>query len=274
MKYTVTDLRREFPTDTACLDYIFRTKYPDAKGYTRVQYKGRKAYVNSQGAQIYPLAGTIFEKSSTKLETWFHVLFLFASHKNGVSAKTIQRETGVTYKTAWRMGHQIRSLMVQGKDPLSGEIEADETYYGKGGNNKNKFKNKQAVLGAVERKGRVRTQVSPNRRRDIVLPFIKNNVVVGSKIVTDEYHGYDQLRRTYGFGHHKVKHGKGHYSWKGEHTNTIEGFWGQFKRSVRGTYSFVSAQHLQAYLNEFSWRYNHRSSPVPQFALLLAQASR
>ncbi|MGB4076493.1 MAG: IS1595 family transposase [Minisyncoccia bacterium] len=273
MKYTIKNLHTEFPSDDACLDFIFRHKYPDAKGYSRMN--GRKAYANSQGHHIHPLARTIFEKSSTPLSIWFHVMFLFASHKNGVSAKTIQRETGVTYKTAWRIGHQVRKLMEQGGDLLSGEVEADETYYGKGGTNAMKFKNKQAVLGVVERKGRVRVKKAPNRRAEIVLPFIKENVERGSFMVTDEYRGYDKLSfGAYGYQHVNVKHGKNHYSWKGQHTNTIEGFWGQFKRSVRGTYSFVSAQHLQAYLNEFAYRYNTRASSVPVFALLLARASQ
>lgn len=273
MKYTIKNLHTEFPSDDACLEFIFKHKYPDAKGYSRMS--GRKAYANSQGHHIHPLAGTIFEKSPTSLSVWFHVMFLFASHKNGVSAKTIQRETGVTYKTAWRIGHQIRKLMEQGGDLLSGEVEADETYYGKGGANAMKFKNKQAVLGAVERKGRVRVKTAPNRRAEIVLPFIKENVERSSFMVTDEYRGYDKLSfGAYGYQHVNVKHGKKRYSWKGQHTNTIEGFWGQFKRSVRGTYSFVSSQHLQAYLNEFAWRYNERNSSVPAFALLLARAYR
>lgn len=275
MKYTIKQLLKEFPTDEACLDFIFKHKYPDAKGYTKVKYKNRKAYVNSQGEHIYPLSGTIFEKSSTSLTTWFHVLFLFSSHKNGVSAKTIQRETGVTYKTAWRMGHQIRKLMEQDKDPLSGEVEADETFYGKKGDNAHKFKNKKAVLGVVEKKGKIKVKVTANRRAEVVLPFIKESVVKGSKVTTDEYRGYDKLSyNAYGYQHVNVKHGKKHYLWKGHHTNTIEGFWGQFKRSVRGTYTFISAQHLQAYLNEFAYRYNTRTSSVPVFALLLAQASQ
>lgn len=274
MKYTIKHLRQEFPTEDACLDYIFSHKYPAVSGYYRVT--GRKCYAHKNtGHQIHPLAGTIFAKSATPLTLWFHVLFLFSTSKNGVSAMEIKRQTGVTYKTAWRMGHQIRKLMEQGTDPLSGTLEADETFYGKGGNNALKFKNKQAILGVVERKGRVRVKVAPNRRTEIVLPFIKGNVKEGSFIVTDEYRGYDQLsfspRR---MQHLNVKHGKRHYSFKGQHTNTIEGFWGQFKKSVRGTYAFVSPQHLSAYLDEFAFRYNERLSSVPIFQTLVLRASR
>jgi transposase-like protein len=273
MKYTIKELKAEFPTDAHCLGHIFNTKYPSAKGYSAMTK--RKAYANSQGHQIHPLAGTIFEKSSTPLTTWFHVIFLFATSKNGVSAKEIQRQTGVTYKTAWRMGHQIRKLMEQDKNPLTGTVEADETFYGKTGTNPLKFKNKQAVLGAVERKGKVKVKVAPSRKAEIVLPFIKESVEKGSKVVTDEYAAYNKLSYSaYGYTHRNVKHGKHHMLWKGEHTNTIEGFWGQFKKSVRGTYAFVSPQHLQAYLNEFAWRYNERTSSVPMFQSLVLKAAQ
>jgi transposase len=273
MKYTIKNLKQDFPTDAHCLDYIFAHKHPAAKGYSAMTK--RKAYASPEGHQIHPLVGTIFEKSSTSLTTWFHVIFLFSTSKNGVSAKEIQRQTGVTYKTAWRMGHQIRKLMEQGKDPLSGTVEADETFYGKKGINATKFKNKQAVLGVVERKGKIKVMKAPNRRAEIVLPFIKESVARGSMVLTDEYRGYDKLSYSaFGYQHMNVKHGKNHWLWKGQHTNTIEGFWGQFKRSVRGTYAFVSPQHLQAYLNEFAWRYNERLSSASLFQTLVLKAAQ
>ncbi len=272
MKYTVTDLRKEFPTDDVCLDFIFRAKHPKAMQYSRVT--GRKCYANPAGHQIHPLAGTIFEKSSTPLTVWFEAIYLFSVSKNGVSAKELQRHFGVTYKTAWRIGSQIRKLMEQGKNPLMGAVEIDETFYGKGGNHKEAYKNKQAILGMVERKGNIRLQTMPNRRIENVLPVIKENVERGSHIVTDEYRGYDRLNHLdNGFRHSRVKHGKFHYSWKGQNTNTIEGFWGQFKRSIRGTYHFVSPQHLQAYVNEFAFRYNHRLSSALCFQTLLVRAA-
>ena len=267
-KYTIKDLKKDFPSDEVCLDYIFKTKYPNAKQYYKVT--GRKCYAHSMtGYQIHPLAGTIFKDSSTPLTLWFHAIFLFSTSKNGVSAKELQRQLGVTYKTAWRIGHQLRKLMELGSDPLSGEVEIDETFYGKGGNNKNKYRNKQALLGMVERKGSVRVKTLPNRQAALVLPVVKQNVAKGSHIVTDEYRGYDKLYKL-GYRHSNVKHGKNHHAWKGQNTNTIEGFWGQFKRSVRGTYHFVSPKHLPSYVNEFAFRYNHRASPCFQTLVLKA----
>ncbi len=273
MKYTIKDLRKEFPTDEACLDYIFRQKYPDAKQFCRMSK--RKAYANPQGKQIHPLAGTIFEKSSTPLKLWFYGIFLFASSKNGVSAKELQRQLGVTYKCAWRMGHQIRALMERGGDPLSGIVEVDETFYGKKGTLQTRHQNKDAIFGMVERKGDVRVQKVSSRKATVVLPIIKENVVPKTHVMSDEYSAYSRLTgRDYGYMHTSVKHGKNHYTWGESHTNTIEGFWGQFKKSVRGTYAFVSPQHLQSYLDEFAFRYNLRNSPLPVFAHLLERASR
>lgn len=270
MKYTIKTLQKEFPDDRACLDYIFRQKY-DATGYYPI--KGRKSYVNAKGHQIHPLGGTIFEKSRTPLTLWFHAIFLFASSKNGVSAKELQRQLGVTYKCAWRMGYQIRTLMGQGTDMLTGTVEIDETFYGKGGTNQSKYKKKDAILGMVERQGNIRVRKIPNRRLENILPPIKENVVRGARVMTDEYQGYNRLSfSAYGYRHTNVKHGKGHYTWGETHTNTIEGFWGQFKKSVRGTYAFVSSQHLQSYLNEFAYRYNHRNSSVPVFVSLVLKA--
>ena len=161
-QYTIKDLVRDFPTDDACLDYIFRAKYPNAKQYYRV--KGRKCYAHSMtGHQVHPLKGTIFEKSPTLLTLWFHAIFLFAVSKNGVSAKELERQLGVTYKCAWRMAHQIRKLMNQDGDMLTGTVEIDETYIGGKHTHKDKFTRKAAVMGMVERDGRVRANVIPNR---------------------------------------------------------------------------------------------------------------
>src|SRR3989344_6735252 len=147
MKYNIKDFRKEFGTEEKCLTHLFKEKYLDTTGYYKVA--GRKCWANSQGEQLHPLADTIFKKSSTPLTVWFEAIFLFSIAKNGVSAKELQRHFGVTYKTAWRMGHEIRSLMEQYKNPLTGTVEADETFYGKSGKNAYKFKNKQAVLGVV-----------------------------------------------------------------------------------------------------------------------------
>lgn len=156
MKYTILQFQQEFPNDDACLDYIFEKKYshlPDYNKYYRV--RGRKCYAHSEtGEQIHPTAGTIFHKSPTKLSLWFFAIYLFSASKNGVSAKELQRQLGVTYKCAYRIGQQIRKLMADDVDVFTGTVEADETYVGgKGRNNKRGrgAENKTPVFGIVER---------------------------------------------------------------------------------------------------------------------------
>lgn len=157
MKYTIKDLRKEFSTDDKCLEYVFHNKHPKADGYYRVS--DRKCWAHKDtGHQIHPLAGTIFAKSSTPLTLWFHAIFLFSTSKNGVSAKELQRQLGVTYKCAWRMAHEIRKLMTQGDTRLTGIVEADETYIGgrTHGGKRGRGADKAAVIDVVERGGSVR----------------------------------------------------------------------------------------------------------------------
>ncbi|MEX2013666.1 MAG: IS1595 family transposase [Parcubacteria group bacterium] len=271
MKYTIKDFRKEFGTEDKCLNYLFKEKYPTAKGYYKV--KGRKCWANATGEQLHPLSDTIFKKSSTPLTVWFEAIFLFSIAKNGVSAKELQRHFGMTYKCAWRIGSQIRKLMEQDANLLTGTVEVDETYFGKKGNNEMKFKNKSALMGMVERQGRVRAHKIGARETHILLGKIKANISKDAQIMTDEFRVYAKLKNL-GYQRSAVKHKN--YQWrKGEaYTNTIEGFWGQLKRSIRGTYHFVSAKHLQAYVDEFAFRYNQRLSPVPCFQTLVQRASR
>ncbi len=258
-KYTIQDFKREFPDEKACLAYIFNRKYPNIKGYYYV--KGRKCFANSKGKQIHPVKGTIFEHSSTPLILWFYAIYLFSASRNGISAKELQRQLGVTYKTAWRIGCQIRQLMKQDRKMLSGDVEVDETYFGGKDKRENEFKNKSAVMGMTERKGKIKAYQIEARQTHIILGKIKKNIKKDSTLITDEFNIYKKTPAL-GYRHKYVKHGKKKYAYGDVNTNSIEGFWGQLKRSVDGTYHSVSSKHLQTYVDEFSFRYNHRTSPV------------
>lgn len=264
-KYTINQFRKDFPNDDVCLDYIFKKKYSDIKAY---KIKGRKDYADATGKQYSPLAGTIFEKSSTPLTLWFYAIYLFSTSKNGVSAKELERQLGVTYKTAWRMAKQIRSLMDNDGDMLSGTIEADETYIGgyrKGGQG---GKNKIPVLGLIQRGGEVRAKVSA-RETHLVLNHIKKNVAKGSAIMSDQFGVYKKVKNL-GYGHDSINHWKKEFGRGEVHTNTIEGFWAQLKRGILGTYNgAISSDYLQSYVNEFSFRY--AKSALQTFEGLMAK---
>lgn len=183
----------------------------------------------------------------------------------------LQRQLGVTYKTAWRMAKQIRRLFEESGDILSKTTELDETYVGgKGGNNKRGrgSENKTPVFGMAERQGAIKAKVTVDTKRKTVMPIIKENVKIGTEVMTDEYLPYRSLTKE-GYKHETIVHGKKEYVRGDVHVNILEGFWSQLKRSVNGTHHAVSPKHLQQYVNEFSWKYNYRNAIIPLFDLML-----
>jgi transposase-like protein len=208
-----------------------------------------------------------------------------AQTRCGISAKQLERELGVTYKTAWRMFKQIRSMLTQDDSPLSGRVEMDETYWGgkprladrernpdgsiKMGKTAHS-KKKQMVFGAVERHGRIRAEVVPPTEKGGIARRVQEFVMPSSVIYTDEYVGYDKPGRTFA-GHHRIRHEARIYVDGDVHTQTIEGFWALLKNGLRGVYHSVSAEQLQSYVNEYVFRYNHRETPEGMFPLMLAR---
>ena len=230
MKYTIKDFNKEFATDRDCIEFIVRARYGTKMKLYPIENR-LSVYATSDGKQVSPLKGTIFEKSSTPLTTWFFAIFLFTQSKNGVSAKELQRHLGVTYKCAWRINHQIRKGFSDKGISLFGTVEADETYVGgKGRNNKRGrgAENKTPVFGLVERKGNVHAEVVPNAKTRTIQPIINERVQKGSTLMTDEYNIYSRVSKN-GYKHENIRHGIKEYVRGQVHTNTIEGFWSQLK---------------------------------------------
>lgn len=265
---TIIQFHERFPDDDACLAEIFQNRNEGViaclkcgsadNAYYKV--KNRKCYeCKDCGNQLHPLAGTIFHKSSTPLKQWFYAIFLFSKSKNGVSAMELQRQLGVTYKTAWRMAKQIRLLFDIDGDKLDGHVEMDETYIGGRRRMHEKFDNKTPVVGAVERKGQIVVKVTEDASSTTLQRLLRQHVAIGTNLYTDEWRGYTRAKRL-GYNHQTVNHSDFEWVDGVAYTNTIEGFWSQLKRSIRGTYGFVSPKYLQSYLDEFAYRYNHRAS--------------
>jgi transposase-like protein len=232
---------------------------------------------------VHPTAGTIFHKSPTPLTTWFYAIYLMASTRCGISAKQIQRETGVTYKTAWRMFKQIRSMLGE-NDPIGGKgkgVETDEMYYGgyrKAGSGRclRGDRGKTPVVGMVERKGRVIARTVENAQGATLLPIIREYVMPKTTIFTDElpsYHGISHMKSR-GYEHKRINHSERVYVMGDVHTNTIEGFWSLVKRGISGVYHSVGHHYLQTYLNEYSFRYNRRFDVQPMFTSFLKQIEK
>jgi transposase-like protein len=277
LRLTVEDFLSRFPDDEPCLEYLKEKRYPGGMAHcgkcdkVRKHHRvtGRPAYACDYcGSMISPMAGTIFEKSSTSLKKWFYAMYLMGSTRCGISAKQIQRECGVTYKTAWRMFRQIRSLLSEPDMQLEGlKIEIDETYVG--GKRKNRHGSrgmrgrdndeKTPVFGMVERGGRVIACVTPDVKASTIFPIIEEKILPESTVYSDEYSVYDRLATPQnGYVHRRIKHAEKVYVMGDVHTQTIEGFWSLVKRGIGGVYHSVSRKYLQTYLNEYSFRYNRR----------------
>lgn len=290
-KFTVRDFNREFPDEDACLDSIRDIIYPDGITCRKCgevtkhhRLSNRKAYSCDQcGTHVYPLAGTIFEKSSTPLKSWLYGMYLMASTRTGISAKQLERELGVTYKTAWRIFKQIRLLLDEDSGPTEGALELDESYFG--GKDKNRHESKRQhlhgrgaggktiVMGVVERGGSVTARVVPNVKASTLLPIVREKVLPKSMIYTDEFGAYQGLTRM-GYQHKRVHHEAKVYVSGDAHTNTLEGFWSLVKRGIGGVNHAVSAAYLQSYINEYAFRFNRRKAEQPRFESFVGRVAQ
>lgn len=282
---TIAQFFKRFPTEEACLNHLFDVRFGQGFECPRCErpskwfrIKAERAYSCQWcGNHLHPTVGTPFEKTRTPLQLWFYAIFLFTTTRNGVAAKELQRQLGVTYKTAWRMADLIRKHMgdVDGDNLLGGAgevVEIDETLIGgsvegKGSGYKG---NKSVVIGMMERGGEVVTKVVTSRHREPMERLVLDNVHPGATVATDEFGSYRRLDAL-GFNHVTVQHKKGQYTTpNGGGVNSIEGFWAQLKRSINGTHIHVSRKHLWKYAKEAEYRFNRRNVPSAMLDELLS----
>jgi transposase-like protein len=212
--------------------------------------------------------GTAMEDSPIGLDKWLMAMWMVVNCKNGVSSYEIHRALGVTQKTAWFLDHRIRLMLgddyASGK--LGGEVEADETFIGGKARNMHVSKrerritgtggkDKTAVMGLLERGGKVRTAVVPNRKRAALQAEVKKHVEAGAALYTDALPSYSGLAQEY--AHQVVDHAVEYVNGR-IHTNGLENFWSLLKRGINGTYVSIEPFHLFRYLDEQSFRYNNR----------------
>jgi transposase-like protein len=286
---SVREFFARFPDERACLEHIMAVRFGGAKmncpscGTVNVQFhklRERRVYACPECRfQIAPTANTILQDTRTPLVSWFYAMYLFCTTRHGVSGKELQRQLGVTYKTAYRMGMQIRKLTEKAgsfDEMLSGHVEIDEAYVGGrsvGLGTGNYRSTKTTVMGIVERKGCMIARVVPDAKTVSLRPIVLETVERGSIVSTDEHRSYGLLTKD-GYRHGRVNHAQGEYARYvckslTFHTNTVEGFWRLFKASVRSTHVHISPKHMQRYLDEFTFRANHRERVNGMFDLLV-----
>lgn len=277
-KYGIRELRNDFPTNKACLEFIFdslHTRACSCGGAYSLLSRRKIFQCGKCRFQISPTAGTIFHKSSTPLTLWFHAILVFSNAKSGISAKQLERHLGVTYKCAWRVLALVRAVLLQANGRLKGDVETDSAYFGgkkkAGKDNKylsQAFQAKSVVLGAFERGGSLRAKVVPNMKRPTITNFMEQNVeALGVRLLTDKSGHLRPIEKTY--NRHSVDHHRGEYVRGDIHVNNMENFWSHTKRSITGTYKAISKKHAQSYLDGFVFHYNNRHSDRKRFLSLL-----
>lgn len=283
---SLMEFMRRYPDDAACLDRLWRARYaPDGHHAYCPKCKRERKFHRTRtrasytcdtcGLHLHPMKGTIFANSPISLQLWFYVMYVMASTRCGISAKQIEREIGVTYKTAHRMMKKIRTELMNDTDaePLSGDVEVDETSWGgkpRRPHGESRYtplsperraeamarrEAKPTVLGMVERGGKVRARVIASRHGSTLSRAVLANVNPDSILFTDDWASYKPLRRTY-IDHKVINHSAGEWVRGDTHTNTIEGWFGNLKTGMRGAYKKVSVEYLQSYVDEYAWRHN------------------
>lgn len=272
----IIQVYKQFPTHSDCIKHLEKVRwnnepvcpYCTSKNQTPVK-KEQRYHCNNCNTTYSVTVQTIFHKTKCDLQKWFLAISLVLNAKKGLSARQLGRDIEVTKDTAWYMLMRIRKAFIEYGDLLEGIIEADETYIG--GKNKNRHKDKKTeggqgrggddktpVVGILQRDGKVKAQKVKDVTKKTLHGIIKKNVKPGSMIMTDEWKSYNGLSLLY--GHQAVSHAMGEYVNGACHTNTLEGFWSLLKRGVIGQFHYVTAKHLNKYIDEFCYRYNNRKN--------------
>jgi transposase-like protein len=272
---TLQQVIKHFSDETVCINFFANLRWENGIAVCPRCESEKTSFLSTRNVwkckackkQFSIKVGTIFEGSNVGLDKWICAIWLIANAKNGISSYEIHRSIGVTQKTAWFMLHRIRHIMQTGSIvKLSGEVECDETFIGGKAKNMHIKKRKEviqgrgsvgktAVMGLLERKGRVHAKVIERVDRETLHTEVKESVETGSNLFTDEWRSYQGLNDVYT---HQVINHSIEYVRENVHTNGIENFWSLMKRTIKGTYVAVEPFHLAKYVDEQVFRFNER----------------
>jgi transposase-like protein len=274
---SILELIQAFPDEESCVCFLEKQRWsgnvispfdPSSKIW---KCKDNKYMCGNTGKYFNVKTGTLFDNTKISLQKWFIAIWLMTSHKKGISSVQLAKDIAVTQKTAWFMAQRIRNCFFLGdEDQLENVVEVDETFVG--GKNKNRhhdkkvpmstgrsYKDKTPVFGMLQRGGKLIAYVIPDTKASTIQPIIHKKLHPDARLISDEWLAYSGMGAY--FEHSIINHGKKEYVNKEDgsiHTNSIEGFWGIFKRGINGIYNWLSRKHMQKYVNEFVFRYNTR----------------
>jgi len=288
------DVTKQFTTDDKCLDYIEKMRWPNGVccihcGVLNVSKITREKKGKNQRTRIYQClekecgkqfsatSGTIFNDTHLPLTKWFMAIALICEGKKGKSAKELERNLGVNYRTAWHLGHRIREAMKDGGDLLTGVVEADHTYMTpkkpRKGKPYVKKETRDVVLGMVERGGRLRLVPVKDAKIEIAESVLEKHISPDAILQTDEHPTFEIIGSRKFAAHRTVNHSRT-YGIGDLHTNTIENAFSLLKRGIYGTFHKVSIKHLGRYCDEFSYRFNRREAQLEMFGVALKNLLR
>jgi transposase-like protein len=269
METNLVSLIEDYGDETKCRKCLEALKWPEgtqcprcnSKKVSRIKDRDQ-FYCDACHYNFSVTAGTIFHDSHLPLWKWFLAVYLMTESKKGISANQLSRSLKISYKTAWYLCHRIRKAMIEtGIQPkLTGTVEVDETYVG-GKYDKRRKRgpwSKQPVIGLLQRDGKFEAKTIPTRGKRVIVGVVNDRVSKSARIMTDEYTAYKDLDKT--FRHESVNHLREEFARGDVHTNNVESAWSLFKRSLVGSYHQISVKHMDAYLDEFEWRFNNRDN--------------